>query len=208
MVGLLWSVMIHVTQYLAVGVTLLSFLPVETPCLSPACQWASARLAVSADPFARPCDYFLTTCGSDRLSSNSGGRQRGQDIDGRPQNEKEKVTRPQGRAQVKERDRGLTEEKILDRKSALLVFLRELLGTSLQPNCSNAHHKSSWLLDRRVYYISALCDFFLIGLSESNSSLGGAALQKARGFYHSCLDTKSIETAGAEPFLTLIQKVR
>lgn len=50
--------------------------------------------------------------------------------------------------------------------------------------------------------------FFLIGLPESNDSPGSTAVQKARGFYHSCLDTKSIETAGAEPFLTLIQKVR
>lgn len=50
--------------------------------------------------------------------------------------------------------------------------------------------------------------FSFIDLSESNDTLGSTAVQKARGFYHSCLDTKSIETAGAEPFLKLIQKVR
>ena len=32
-------------------------------------------------------------------------------------------------------------------------------------------------------------------------------MQKTKEFYHSCLDARSIEAAGAEPFLTLIQKV-
>ncbi|AWO96424.1 putative kell blood group glycoprotein-like [Scophthalmus maximus] len=43
--------------------------------------------------------------------------------------------------------------------------------------------------------------------TESNNREGGSAVQKAKGFYHSCLDTKTIETAGVEPFLTLIQKL-
>lgn len=33
-------------------------------------------------------------------------------------------------------------------------------------------------------------------------------MRTARRFYQSCLDTKSIDAAGAEPFLALIQKVR
>ncbi|XP_040900112.1 kell blood group glycoprotein [Toxotes jaculatrix] len=141
-----------------------------TPCLSPACQWASARLSTSADPFTQPCDYFLFTCGSDRLSPESGGRQRGEGIPGHPQNQNEKFVWPEMREKSKEReDRGMREERILDRKTVLLQYLREIL--------------------------------------ESNDKLGSSAVQKAKGFYRSCLDRTSIETAGAEPFLTLVQKL-
>ncbi|KAL7394308.1 hypothetical protein ABVT39_023942 [Epinephelus coioides] len=141
-----------------------------TPCLSSACQLASARLSMSADPFTQPCDYFLFTCGSDRLSLDSGGRQRGQGIPGHPQNLKGKAVWPDRIRQSTEReDRGVREENMLDRKTMLLQYLKEIL--------------------------------------ESNNSLGSTAVQKARAFYHSCLDTRSIETAGAEPFLTLIQKL-
>ncbi|XP_041650291.1 kell blood group glycoprotein [Cheilinus undulatus] len=139
----------------------------ETSCLSPACQRASVHLTMSVDPFKQPCDYFLFTCSSDRLSADSGGRQRGQGIPGHPQNQKEKNVWPE---QDREReDRGLREEKIPDRKTTLLQYLREIL--------------------------------------ESNSGSDGTAVQKAKGFYRSCLDTKSIETAGVEPFLSLIQKL-
>ncbi|KAK9513969.1 hypothetical protein VZT92_027462 [Zoarces viviparus] len=132
--------------------------------------WASARLSISADPFTQPCDYFLFTCGSDILSPDNGGRQRGQGIPGHPQNQKEKAVWTERRGRSKEReDRGLRKEKISDRKTVLLQYLREIL--------------------------------------ESNNRPGSTAVQKAKGFYHSCLDTKSIETAGAEPFLALIQKL-
>ncbi|XP_068425831.1 kell blood group glycoprotein [Clinocottus analis] len=141
-----------------------------TPCLSPACRWASARLSISADPFTQPCDYFLSPCGSGILSADNVGRQRGQGIPGHPQNQKEKAVRTERRGRIKDReDRGLRKEKIPDRKTVLLQYLREIL--------------------------------------ESNDRPGSTAVQKAKGFYHSCLDTKSIETAGAEPFLTLIQKL-
>lgn len=113
--------------------TLLSLSPIETPCLSPACQWASTRLSMSADPFKQPCDYFLFTCGSDRLSPDSGGRQRGQGIPGHPQNQKEKAEWPERRGQSQ--DRGLIEQKIVDRKTVLLQYLKEILGRSLQPKC-------------------------------------------------------------------------
>ncbi|KAI9515385.1 hypothetical protein NQZ68_026118 [Dissostichus eleginoides] len=141
-----------------------------TPCLSPACQWASARLSSSADPFTQPCDYFLSSCGSDRLSPDGGGRLRGQGIPGHPQNPKEETAWTERRGQSAERDdRGLREETTLDRKTVLLQYLR--------------------------------------GILESNHSAGSAAEQKARGFFHSCLDTRSIDTAGAEPFLMLIQEL-
>ncbi|XP_030250722.1 kell blood group glycoprotein [Sparus aurata] len=142
----------------------------ETACVSPACQRASARLSMSVDPFTQPCDYFLFTCGSDRLSPDSGGRQRGQGIPGHPQNQRGEAVSPERKAQIKEReDRRLREDKILDRKNVLLQYLRETL--------------------------------------ESKDILGSTAVQKAKGFYSSCLDTKSVETAGVEPFLELVQKL-
>ncbi|KAM8869344.1 kell blood group glycoprotein isoform 3-T3 [Spinachia spinachia] len=133
-----------------------------TPCLSPACRWASARLSMSVDPFTRPCDYFLFACESDMLSPDQGGRQRGEGIPGHPQNLKENA----GRTERK----GPRKEKIPDRRTARLQYLREILG-------------------------------------KSNDSPVSTAVQKAKGFYHSCLDTKSIESAGADPFLALIQKL-
>nr|XP_040021652.1 kell blood group glycoprotein isoform X2 [Gasterosteus aculeatus aculeatus] len=132
-----------------------------TPCLSPACRWASARLSMSADPFTQPCDYFLFACGSDVLSPEKGGRQRGQGIPGHPQNQKENAGRTERKGQRK--------EKIPDRRTVLLQYLREIL--------------------------------------EADDRPASTAVQKAKAFYRSCLDTKSIETAGADPFLTLIQKL-
>ncbi|XP_011604187.2 kell blood group glycoprotein isoform X1 [Takifugu rubripes] len=133
-------------------------------CLSPACQWASARLSVSADPFSRPCDYFLHTCTSDRLSSSTGSSRRRQDIYGHPQSlGGDDGGGLQGSAP------GSSEEDVLDRKAALLLYLREIL--------------------------------------ESQESWGSTAVRKARRFYQTCLDTKSIDSAGAEPFLALVQKL-
>lgn len=118
--------------------TSLSLFPIVTPCLSQACQKASARLSMSDDPFAQPCDYFMFTCGSDRFSPDSGERQRGHGIPGHPQNQNEKAVWPERRGQSNEgRDRGLTEEKILNRKTVLLQYLREILGRSLRPQMSS-----------------------------------------------------------------------
>lgn len=115
-------------------VTLLLCFPVETPCLSPACQLASAHLSMSVDPFMQPCDYFLFTCGSDRLFSNNGNKQRGQDLRGYRQIQEEKVMWPQRRAQSEEGEDGrFSKEKILDRQTVLLLHLREILGGSQQP---------------------------------------------------------------------------
>nr|XP_019948515.1 PREDICTED: kell blood group glycoprotein-like [Paralichthys olivaceus] len=133
-----------------------------SPCLSSACQLASARL--SADPFTEPCDYFLFTCGSGRLTQDSRGRDKRQGIPGHPQNQNGKSAWPERRGQRSHR-----EEKMMDRKTVLLQYLREIL--------------------------------------ELNDSASSSAVQKAKSFFHSCLDTRSIETAGVEPFLTLIQKL-
>ncbi|XP_062255905.1 kell blood group glycoprotein isoform X1 [Platichthys flesus] len=135
-----------------------------TPCLSPACQWASARLSTSTDPFKEPCDYFLFTCGSDRLTQDSRGRHRRQGIPGHPQNQNGKSAWPERKG-----ERPLREEELMDRKTMLLQYLREIL--------------------------------------ESNDRASSSAVQKTKRFFHSCLDTRSIETAGVEPFLTLIHKL-
>ncbi|XP_028280206.1 kell blood group glycoprotein [Parambassis ranga] len=139
-----------------------------TPCLSPACQWASARLSSSADPFTQPCDYFLFTCESDRLTLDGGGRLRGQGIPGHPQNRMEKSTSPERRGKNEEKG-GEREDKTMNRKALLLQNLRGTLETNNRPD--------------------------------------GSAVQKAKRFYRSCLDTRSLDTPGAEPFLTLIQKL-
>ncbi|XP_058503220.1 kell blood group glycoprotein isoform X1 [Solea solea] len=129
-------------------------------CVSPACQQASARLSASADPFTKPCDYFLFTCGSDTFTPESRGRRMVTDIPGSPWNWDGTTERE---------NREVREEKILDREMELLQYLREIL--------------------------------------ESRDINNSSAVQKTRTFYHSCLDTSSIETAGVKPFLTLIQKL-
>lgn len=121
----------HKKIFCPICLTVLSLFSVETACVSPACQMASAHLSMSADPFTQPCDYFLFTCGSDRLSPDSGGRQRGQGIPGHPQNQRGDAVSPERKAQIKEReDRRLREHKILDRKNVLLQYIRETLGKS------------------------------------------------------------------------------
>ncbi|CAL9705571.1 unnamed protein product [Knipowitschia caucasica] len=56
--------------------------------------------------------------------------------------------------------------------------------------------------DRKILLLQYLGDTL-----DSHESPMSSAEQKVQTFYHSCLDNKSIETAGAEPFLTLIQKL-
>ncbi|KAM9782522.1 kell blood group glycoprotein [Neosynchiropus ocellatus] len=113
------------------------------PCLSLACQWASALINKSTDPFTRPCDYFLFSCGSERLPPDSRASQRKKGV-------------PQS-----------TEE--LDRSTVLLRYLK--------------------------------------GILESNYRNESSAIQKTRWFYTSCLDTSSINAAGAEPFLALVEEL-
>uniref|UniRef100_A0A3Q1FTL5 Kell metallo-endopeptidase (Kell blood group) n=1 Tax=Acanthochromis polyacanthus TaxID=80966 RepID=A0A3Q1FTL5_9TELE len=56
-------------------------------------------------------------------------------------------------------------------------------------------------LDRKTLLLQHLRE--VLETKDGSSSL---AVEKTRRFYSSCLDTRSIETAGAEPFLSLIQK--
>ncbi|KAJ3598022.1 hypothetical protein NHX12_001536 [Muraenolepis orangiensis] len=127
-----------------------------TQCLSQACQMASFRLSSSVDPFTQPCDYFRFTCGADSPS----------DL---PRQQKSQGTAEMGtKNKEKNLDGNLSGGKILDRKTALMQFLKEAL--------------------------------------ESSSECG-SAVQKAKDFYRSCMDTKSIESAGVEPFLTLVQQL-
>ncbi|XP_075897309.1 kell blood group glycoprotein isoform X2 [Nelusetta ayraudi] len=98
------------------------------PCLSPACQWASTHLSRSADPFQHPCDYFLSTC-----TLNKVGRQSGQDAAAHSGNQREEVTTPQERAQSRQTHKGLGEEMIPDRKSLLLLHLRDILESNDSP---------------------------------------------------------------------------
>ncbi|XP_056457860.1 probable 28S rRNA (cytosine(4447)-C(5))-methyltransferase [Gadus chalcogrammus] len=57
------------------------------------------------------------------------------------------------------------------------------------------------ILDRK----NALMRYLQEALESKSRS--GSAVQKVKDFYRSCLDTKSIETAGVEPFLTLVQQL-
>ncbi|XP_047216277.1 kell blood group glycoprotein isoform X2 [Girardinichthys multiradiatus] len=137
------------------------------PCLSLACEWAAARLSMSTDPFTQPCDYFVSTCGSKRLSLKSGGRQKSHGILGHSQS---MMYRSAEKERQNKRDhRKLTEDTNLSRKAVLLQYLR--------------------------------------GILETNHSSSSSAVQKTKDFYRSCLDTRSLEAAGAEPFLRLIQKL-
>ncbi|XP_054637647.1 kell blood group glycoprotein isoform X2 [Dunckerocampus dactyliophorus] len=64
------------------------------------------------------------------------------------------------------------------------------------------HVKEKSTLDRKTELFQ-----YIREILESNDSLTSSAVQKAKSFYRSCLDTRSLDTAGVEPFLTLIQKL-
>ncbi|KAG7263287.1 hypothetical protein CRUP_037811, partial [Coryphaenoides rupestris] len=76
-----------------------------------------------------------------------------------------------------------------------------------------------WTNHRRLLLLgllgSSLCAIVLVLVyygrqdvqTQESSNKSGSAVQKAREFYRSCLDTKSIESAGVEPFLTLVQQL-
>ncbi|XP_061675702.1 kell blood group glycoprotein isoform X2 [Syngnathoides biaculeatus] len=49
---------------------------------------------------------------------------------------------------------------------------------------------------------------YLRKILESNDGLASSAVQKAKVFYRTCLDTKSLDMAGVEPFLALIHKLQ
>ncbi|XP_061530418.1 kell blood group glycoprotein isoform X1 [Phycodurus eques] len=62
--------------------------------------------------------------------------------------------------------------------------------------------KEKRTLDRKTELLQ-----YLREILESNDGLASSAVQKAKGFYRTCLDTKSLDIAGVEPFLALIRKL-
>ena len=98
--------------------------PPVTQCLSVACQRASVRLSTSVDPFTRPCDYFLITCGSDRPWTTTRGKQRDKGPPLNLQKQKGAEMRTE-----KNLDGNMRGEETLDRKTALMRYLQEALGT-------------------------------------------------------------------------------
>ncbi|XP_037129094.1 kell blood group glycoprotein isoform X1 [Syngnathus acus] len=62
--------------------------------------------------------------------------------------------------------------------------------------------KEKRTLDRKTELLQ-----YLREILESNDSLASSAVQKAKAFYRTCLDTKSLDIAGEEPFLALIHKL-
>ncbi|XP_019724667.1 kell blood group glycoprotein [Hippocampus comes] len=62
--------------------------------------------------------------------------------------------------------------------------------------------KEKRTLDRKTELLQ-----YLREILESNDGLASSAVQKAKEFYRSCLDTKSLDIAGEEPFLALIHKL-
>ncbi|KAA0703008.1 Kell blood group glycoprotein [Triplophysa tibetana] len=97
------------------------------PCLSPACLKASEHFSVTMDPFSRPCDYFLSTCGS----SSHRGRQRGKGIDIEDNGEQDKKRNLGSEEWAKMRGKtdvhdGLL-DKFPDRQTALLKAIKEIL---------------------------------------------------------------------------------
>lgn len=156
-------------------------------CRSPACKWASNRLSGSGDPFSHPCDYFLSTC-----VLIKGGRQRDQNATTHAGDHREKVTKSLGQQTHK----SLGEETIPDRKSMLLLHLRNILGNQTELRLK---------VQQTPVELNCAC---LNCLVESNDSPRRTSLLKAQKFYRSCLDTEAIEKAGEAPFLQLVQKVR
>ncbi|XP_010883267.2 kell blood group glycoprotein isoform X1 [Esox lucius] len=110
--------------------------PASTPCTSPACQRVATRLAVTVDPFANPCDYFLDTCGyKDGGSLYFRGRQRGKNVPLHLQGLKSRVTgleKELGR-QTDRRD-GAPVNRMSARVDALLLALRDVLESE---DCSS-----------------------------------------------------------------------
>ncbi|XP_063054269.1 kell blood group glycoprotein [Engraulis encrasicolus] len=98
-------------------------------CLSPACLGAAGRLSAAVDPFARPCDYFLFTCGSPGAAR---GRQRGKGIVHHGNSgEADNLQRRGGRgAQTERMNDTLEDESLPDRETLLLQSIRNILETS------------------------------------------------------------------------------
>ncbi|KAI1885807.1 hypothetical protein AGOR_G00207590 [Albula goreensis] len=150
---------------------------VPSPCLTPACLKAAARLSITKDPFIQPCEYFLGSCGAEGQAAATRGRQRGKGPS------KGKRGLEEWAAGKKRRERAVNSVtdtqtntdtspyKLSDRQTALLQVIREILESPNRPGPANSAEK------------------------------------KVRRFYSSCMDTKTIEQLGSQPVLKLIDKL-
>lgn len=84
---------------------------------------------MSPDPFAHPCDYFLYSCTSDKPSTSNVTGARNQDGHGPPRSLRRGDGWPRGSARHEESENG--EEGVLDKRAALLLYLRGVLGRAL-----------------------------------------------------------------------------
>ncbi|XP_064165570.1 kell blood group glycoprotein [Anguilla rostrata] len=149
------------------------------PCLSPDCLKAAARLSAAADPFAQPCDYFLASCRAEGPAAATRGRQRGKEL-------------AQGKAGLEERAPG-------NERRGGVVNLGKV--TDGQPNTDTLPDR---LADKQTALLQVLRDILE---SPDRPSSANSAEQKVRRFYRSCMDTGTIEKAGPQPALKLIEKL-
>ncbi|XP_066539144.1 kell blood group glycoprotein isoform X2 [Hoplias malabaricus] len=149
------------------------------PCTSPACLKVAEHLSAIMDPFSRPCDYFLFTCGAESVSL-SRGRQRGRVISnnltaGLDRRWTDRGKAGGGRRVNKEAEneshRDKTADRLPDRRTALLHTIKEILESPVR----NVSMKS--------------------------------VKEKAQRFYNTCRDFKNKESLNSENFLALIQKL-
>ncbi|RVE62738.1 hypothetical protein OJAV_G00161080 [Oryzias javanicus] len=84
---------------------------------------------------------------------------------------------------------------------------QNLMEKSVWTRRPEAERKVRGLKEERLQSRKALLLEYLKGILETKENSYSSAVQKTMDFYQSCLDTSSIESAGEEPFLTLIQKL-
>ncbi|XP_027868135.1 kell blood group glycoprotein isoform X2 [Xiphophorus couchianus] len=80
--------------------------------------------------------------------------------------------------------------------------IERLAETDKQNKTERRRLREDTILSRKTLLLQ-----YLRGILETNQSSSSSAVQKTKDFYHSCLDTRSLEAVGAEPFLRLIQKL-
>ncbi|KAL7887412.1 hypothetical protein AOLI_G00051330 [Acnodon oligacanthus] len=148
------------------------------PCLSPACLRVAEHFSAVMDPFSRPCDYFLFTCGAE-TTPLSRGRQRGKVFSHNVTTgqDRRRWTGKGGgggridRESETKREGDEKPERIPDRHIALLETIKEILESPVRDLTVNS------------------------------------AKEKAQRFYNSCIDSKIAESGNSERFLTLIQQL-
>ncbi|XP_062848322.1 kell blood group glycoprotein [Trichomycterus rosablanca] len=102
------------------------------PCLSSACLRVAERFSSVTDPFSRPCDYYLFSCGTE-TSYPSRGRHRGRVVS--RDSSRRYEARPAERT-----DRDDPPDRLPDRLTALLRGMKEILESPMR-NISNSSAK-------------------------------------------------------------------